>query len=75
MTLPNARMWVLLASLGVPLLIGAAKASKSYFDGPVCETIIAGDINGDCIVNFDDFALIAYHWLECTDPGCGINPP
>jgi len=26
--------------------------------------IVAGDINGDCIVNFKDFALLAYHWLE-----------
>lgn len=25
---------------------------------------IAGDINGDNIVNFEDFAIMAYHWLE-----------
>jgi hypothetical protein len=43
---------------------GTAEASKSYFGEPVCETIVAGDINGDCTVNFFDFALMAFHWLE-----------
>ena len=43
---------------------GTAEASKSYFDGPVCEIIVAGDINGDCKVNFLDFRLMALHWLE-----------
>jgi len=43
---------------------GTAEASKSYFGEPVCETIVAGDINGDCIVNLKDFALMASHWLE-----------
>ncbi len=41
-----------------------AEASKSYFGEPFCETIVAGDINGDCKVNLKDFAFIAYHWLE-----------
>jgi len=43
---------------------GTTEASKSYFGEPVCETIIAGDINGDCKVNFKDFAFMAFHWLE-----------
>jgi len=43
---------------------GTAEASKSYFGGPPCETIVAGDINGDCKVNFLDFRLMALHWLE-----------
>jgi len=43
---------------------GTAEASKSYFGKPVCETIVAGDINGDCFVNFKDFALMAFHWLD-----------
>jgi predicted outer membrane repeat protein len=43
---------------------GTAEASKSYFGEPVCETIIAGDINGDCKVDFKDFQLIALHWLK-----------
>jgi len=43
---------------------GTEQASKSYFGEPVCETIVAGDINGDCIINLKDFALMAFHWLE-----------
>ncbi len=43
---------------------GTAEASKSYFGEPVCETIMAGDINGDCIVNLKDFAFMALHWLK-----------
>ena len=43
---------------------GTAEASKSYFGEPLCETIVAGDINGDCIVNFKDLAFMAFHWLE-----------
>jgi hypothetical protein len=47
---------------------GTAEASKSYFGGPVCETIVAGDINGDCKVGLADFTLMARHWLEDNNP-------
>ena len=47
---------------------GTIEASKSYFGEPVCETIVAGDINGDCKVNFEDFALMAAHWLRDENP-------
>lgn len=47
---------------------GTAEASKSYFGKPVCETIVAGDINGDCKVDFSDFAIMALHWLEDNNP-------
>jgi len=43
---------------------GTAEASKSYFGKPNCETIVAGDINGDCAIDFKDFAIMASHWLE-----------
>jgi predicted outer membrane repeat protein len=43
---------------------GTAEASKSYFGEPVCKTIIAGDINGDCSVDWIDFEILARHWLE-----------
>jgi hypothetical protein len=43
---------------------GTREASKSYFGKPPCETVVAGDINGDCIVDFKDFAFMAFHWLE-----------
>jgi len=43
---------------------GTAEASKSYFGEPVCKTIVAGDINGDCRVDFRDFAIMTLHWLQ-----------
>ncbi|MEN6308936.1 MAG: hypothetical protein ABFD91_14400, partial [Anaerohalosphaeraceae bacterium] len=30
--------------------------------------LMTGDINADCKVNLDDFALIALDWLKCNDP-------
>jgi len=47
---------------------GTTEASKSYFGEPLCETIVAGDINGDCKVNFLDFRIMALHWLEENIP-------
>jgi hypothetical protein len=47
---------------------GTIEASKSYFGKPVCETIIAGDINGDCKVDFDDLMILMNHWLENHNP-------
>lgn len=46
---------------------GTAEASKSYFGRPPCQTIVAGDINGDCEVKFEDFQLMALHWCEESD--------
>jgi len=43
---------------------GTGEASKSYFGEPICETIIAGDINGDCRVDFRDFEIMSLHWLQ-----------
>lgn len=45
---------------------GTSEASKSYFGKPVCEVIVAGDINGDCKVDLGDFAILAGHWLEAN---------
>lgn len=47
---------------------GTAEASRSYFGEPVCETIVAGDINGDCKVDFKDFAIMISHWRESNVP-------
>ncbi len=43
---------------------GTAEASKSWFNAPVCEVIVAGDINGDCRVDVVDLALMARNWLS-----------
>ncbi|UCG48098.1 MAG: right-handed parallel beta-helix repeat-containing protein [Phycisphaerales bacterium] len=41
-----------------------AEAGKSYFGEPACQKIAAGDINGDCKVDFGDFSIMALHWLN-----------
>jgi hypothetical protein len=46
---------------------GTAEASKSYFGEPVCETIIAGDINGDCKVDLTDLLILIRHWQSTGD--------
>jgi len=43
---------------------GTVEASKSYFGEPPCETIVAGDVNGDCVIDFRDFCIMALHWME-----------
>ena len=56
---------------------GTIEASKSYFGKPPCQTIVAGDINGDCVVNSVDFSLMAAHWLgqyHRTYPGLATAP-
>jgi len=47
---------------------GTAEASKSYFGKTPCEVIVGGDINGDCIINFIDFRIMALHWCEDNNP-------
>ena len=47
---------------------GTPEASKSYFGEPICTTIVAGDINGDCKIDFKDLAIMGRHWLEDNNP-------
>jgi len=47
---------------------GTIEASKSYFGAAPCETIVAGDVNGDCRIDYSDFTILAAHWLECATP-------
>jgi len=35
---------------------GITEAGKPYYDEPVCETIVAGQANGDCRIDCKDFA-------------------
>jgi hypothetical protein len=44
---------------------GTAGASQSYFGAPPCESIVAGDINGDCQVDRLDLEIMILTW---TDP-------
>jgi parallel beta-helix repeat protein len=54
---------------------GTPEASKSYFGEPICETIVAGDINGDCRVDFADWAIMASHWLKGAHATPAPPPP
>jgi len=47
---------------------GIVKPRKSCFGNLVCEIIVPGNINGDCAVDFRDFAIMALHWLEDNQP-------
>jgi len=40
------------------------ESSKSYFGEPICGTIVAGDINGDCQVDWYDLVIMALHWTD-----------
>ncbi len=44
---------------------GTTQAGKTYFGRPACESIVAGDLNGDCQVDRADLDIMALHW---TDP-------
>jgi len=39
------------------------EASKTYFGKPTCDVILAGDINGDCVVDELDLAILESHWM------------
>jgi hypothetical protein len=39
------------------------EASKTYFGSPVCDVIIPGDINGDCVVDFKDLEIVVLNWM------------
>ena len=43
---------------------GTSEASQTYFGEPPCETIVAGDINGDGQVNRADLEIMALHWTD-----------
>ncbi len=47
---------------------GSPLASKSYFGSPPCPKHVAGDVNGDCVVNFKDLAFVARDWLKNNSP-------
>jgi hypothetical protein len=53
---------------------GTAEASLSYFGGPVCRKQIPGDINGDCVVNDTDMAILTSHWLLQGWPTDNLPP-
>lgn len=53
---------------------GTAQASKSYFGGPICETSVPGDINGDCKVDDVDTELSLQDWRVSGAPTTNQPP-
>ena len=46
---------------------GTVYASKSpYGPEPYCTERIPGDANGDCRIDFADFAIMTSYWLNCN---------
>jgi hypothetical protein len=62
----------------------ALASGEAYFDNfvvdsgtivPICEYALAGDLNDDCKVDLNDFAIMASNWLvdcfeEPSNPAC-----
>lgn len=47
---------------------GHSQIYAVILDGPeiaFCTSRMAGDVNGDCEIDFEDFAVMASQWLEC----------
>jgi len=51
-------------------VITAVFAAGERECGDDCHPILKGDLNGDCYINFEDFALYTDNWLSCTHPDC-----
>ncbi len=47
----------------------ATEIADSFFanGGSSCQTIMTGDLDGDCYVNLEDFALLTSDWLKCNN--------
>jgi hypothetical protein len=57
-------------------------SATCYFDDVLIETVArsdcgddahpypVGDFNEDCVVDFNDYALLVANWLICTDVNC-----
>ena len=51
------------------MVVGIINAVPLPGTGPYCIRDIPGDLNHDCKVDSEDFAIMASHWLECNlDP-------
>ncbi len=47
---------------------GLSDASDNAFTIFECRKQMPADLNGDCYVNFLDFAILAVDWLDCGNP-------
>ncbi|MHC5119463.1 MAG: hypothetical protein ACYSOH_05520, partial [Planctomycetota bacterium] len=40
---------------------------------PFCAEKLPGDVNGDCTINLEDFAMMAENWLACNSITAACN--
>ncbi len=52
----------------------AAWQPKNCADVMARGMTLPGDLNGDCQVDLDDFAILASQWHLCDNPGSGCPP-
>jgi len=72
--LQNSAIEVSYDSLSVAVAANGQNATGFRLVGPYCSEAIPGDANGDCEIDFEDFAIIASHWAECNlDPEDACN--
>jgi len=57
-----------LIRIGDPLDVAISDTSDQTFTIFQCTKQLKGDLNGDCYVDFLDFAILAGDWLECGNP-------
>ncbi|GEM_PF-509205 len=57
-----------LIRIGDPLDVTIRDSSDENFMIFQCRKQLIADLNGDCYVNFLDFAILAGDWLECGNP-------
>ncbi|MCK4888056.1 MAG: hypothetical protein KAS96_11760, partial [Planctomycetes bacterium] len=50
--------------------VTAVYIAKERVCGDLCHPVLEGDLNGDCYINFVDFALYCEDWGSCTAPEC-----
>jgi hypothetical protein len=63
--------WIYVEGLNQPD-VSPASLYQAQLDMRVpCITVGSADLNADCIVDLEDFAMIAGQWFDCTDP---LNP-
>ena len=59
---------VALAEVNIRNLLGRYNLSN------ICNEYLLGDINKNCYVDLEDFAILAADWLDCNDLFGTCNP-
>jgi len=66
--------WIALSACGEAIYVDDGAVGdeiKVYLGEPLCETVIVGDLNGDCVVDLVDIAVMALNWGKSSCPYSG----